>query len=432
VHTLAPGDTLWFDGSGIALYGTLGERCCEPGHAQVFVDGRPTADETGIWQDKSSLGATIPGTVLFAWSGPRSGHHTLLLVPRRAVRRRALSRPKAGNTHAGSTSRGGDMKTRGTTFLLALAVAMTLAGGTAQARAPQLHFSVFANTGHNMADILWTGNQFLYVENTANVIWSAPVAGMPLAQFASMPKLVEETRCVLSPGTHGYAAGDIYCASPDDKIYDISGDGSSVRVLATLPVRYPPASDGALAFDDVGRFGFQLVAATGRSGANQPAGGRVFTISPTGAVGLVGKYPGPGGADEVLIAPKGFGTAGGDALLTVDAGAAAGAVVAMDPRGRVRTLASLSSGPNPLAIVPQPSTSSGGPEAGWYVTDDITQNVFFAPATQFSSYVGDLVVGSEVKGRFWVLRPHGRSYTSIELRSNLGGRDSLEGAVFVP
>ena len=70
-----------FHGSAVALYGTLGEQCCEPGHARVFVDGRETFDGTGIWQNKSSSGRTIPDTVLFAWRWPRSGTHTISLRP---------------------------------------------------------------------------------------------------------------------------------------------------------------------------------------------------------------------------------------------------------------------------------------------------------------------------------------------------------------
>jgi hypothetical protein len=68
---------LTFSGSGIALVGTLGERCCESGHLRVFVDGQQTFDETGIWQDKSSAGISIPGTVLFAWRWPKPGRHTI-------------------------------------------------------------------------------------------------------------------------------------------------------------------------------------------------------------------------------------------------------------------------------------------------------------------------------------------------------------------
>jgi hypothetical protein len=73
--------TLTFHGSGIALLGTLGEQCCEPGHARVLIDGHETFDQTGIWQNKSSVGLSIPGTVLFAWRWPKPGTHTLTFEP---------------------------------------------------------------------------------------------------------------------------------------------------------------------------------------------------------------------------------------------------------------------------------------------------------------------------------------------------------------
>jgi len=70
-----------FTGTGIALIGTLGEQCCEAGHARVFIDGVETTDTTGIWQNKSSSGLTIPNTVLFAWRWPTSGRHTISIYP---------------------------------------------------------------------------------------------------------------------------------------------------------------------------------------------------------------------------------------------------------------------------------------------------------------------------------------------------------------
>ncbi len=73
--------TLTFTGSGIALLGTIGERCCEAGHARVFIDGQETFDHTGIWQDKSSSGRSLTHAVLFAWQWPASGTHTLTFQP---------------------------------------------------------------------------------------------------------------------------------------------------------------------------------------------------------------------------------------------------------------------------------------------------------------------------------------------------------------
>jgi hypothetical protein len=73
--------SLTFTGTGIALIGTLGEQCCDVGHARVLLDGVETSDTTGIWQNESSSGRTIPDTVLFAWRWPTSGRHTLTIYP---------------------------------------------------------------------------------------------------------------------------------------------------------------------------------------------------------------------------------------------------------------------------------------------------------------------------------------------------------------
>jgi hypothetical protein len=73
--------TLRFTGSGVALYGTLGERCCELGRARVLIDGRETFDRTGIWQNKSSAGRALRNTVLFAWRWRTSGPHELRFEP---------------------------------------------------------------------------------------------------------------------------------------------------------------------------------------------------------------------------------------------------------------------------------------------------------------------------------------------------------------
>ena len=316
---------------------------------------------------------------------------------------------------------------------MAMLAAMVGDGGASGSPGPTLKFRVFANTGHKMDAIVWTGRRFLYVENTANTIWSAPSAGVPVHQFASMPKLSEETRCVLSPGTHGFRAGVIFCHSPDNKIYEISGDGGSVTVFATLPVPSSDVSDGALDWDSGGGFGYQLVAATGRSGSGQPPGGAVFTISARGVVRQVGRYSGPG-ADEVLVAPAGFGSAGGQALLTLDGGTNSGALVAMNASGKTRTLSMLPGGLNPIAAIPAnpPKQTKQAPPAGLYVTNDSNPYVYFVAASQLAGYAGDLIVGSETKAQFWVVVPHGKSFRALPLRHNLRGRNySLEGCVFV-
>ena len=319
-------------------------------------------------------------------------------------------------------------------FVLASALVVGCASRGQAPATPTVKFDVITKTTQKLDSLVWTGSQFLYVENTANTVWSAPPAGHPLTQFATMPKLVEETRCILSAGTQGFPPNMIFCHSPDNKIYQISANGSSVTVFATLPAPYPPASDGALAFDTVGRFGYRLVAATGRSGGPQPAGGLVYTIDPHGRVQRVGSYRVPGGADELVIAPAGFGSVAGDALLTVDAGGS-GAVVAFDSVGRSRTIATFPEGPNPIAAIPKSTGETGTtglPISGLYVNDDSTGYTFVAPAASLTRYAGDVIVGAEARRDFWILEPSGNGFAKLPLRDNLpAGTYSLEQAIFV-
>jgi hypothetical protein len=311
--------------------------------------------------------------------------------------------------------------------LAALAAAL-LAVSASSAAAPALQFRVFSKTRIGLTDILWTGKQFLLVENTENDLHVLDTTGKVGRVFADLPKMTEETRCVLSPGTHGFPAGFIYCHTPDNKIYRISADGKKIEVLATLPDT--AVSDGALDVDRVGLFGYGLVAATGRSGANNPLGGTVYVVNSGGKVRRIGSYK-EAGADEVMVAPKGFGSASGQALLTCDGGNS-GAVVAMDARGRTRAIARLDDGPNPIVTVGR-AGNAGRAQSGLYVVDTLSKNVYFLPAAQLAPYAGKVLVASELKAHFWVLEPEGKGFKTTRLPTNLrGGKYNLEGGRFLP
>jgi len=312
--------------------------------------------------------------------------------------------------------------------LAAVAATVPCVAASGDAATSPISMSVHAHTGIRLADVVWTGKRFLYVENTTNVVWAA---GSRLTKFASMPKIVEETRCRLSPGTHGFSPGAVYCHAPDNVIYRIDASGQ-VNVFARLPDTH--VSDGALAFDTFGAFGFRLLAATGRSGAATPDGGAVYAVAASGAVSKIGVYSSStkGGADEMIVAPPGFGTGARQVVLTVDAGPR-GALVMMDPRGRTREIATLPDGPNPIVAVP--ATTGHGKLAaprGLYVTDTNSTNVFFAPAASLARYAGDLIVGSELKASFWAVSPRGGAFQTRRVAMTPPGKNfNLEGATYV-
>jgi hypothetical protein len=313
--------------------------------------------------------------------------------------------------------------------LAAALLAALVAAPATRAPSAVLHFRLFAATGIPLTDVLWTGREFLYVENTTNKVWAAPASGLPARLFASMPQQTEETRCRLSPGRHGWPKSAVFCHAPTNTIYRIDLSGPSVAVFATLPER--TVSDGALAFDTSGGFAFRLLVATGRSGAGQAGGGSVYAISATGSVGRLGAYHGPGGADEALVAPPGFGRAGSALLLAVDAGSR-GRLVAFDPRGRSTTIGTLPDGPNPIGTVARSEPPRGAAQAGLYVTDTASRNLYLAAAADLTRYQGAVVVGSELQGRFWIVRPHGPAFDLVPLPTNLRGKHyNLEGATYL-
>jgi hypothetical protein len=313
--------------------------------------------------------------------------------------------------------------------IAALAVAVT-GVAPAVAATPTVQFSIFARTNLRLTDIVWTGRQFLYVDNTTSRVAAAGPSGMPLMPFAAMPRQVEETRCVVSSGAHGFSAGDLYCHSPDNKIYRISPDGKTVALFASLGQL--PRSDGALAFDTVGAFGYGLIAATGRSGGKTPSGGVVFAVDATGKVRHIGAYQNPGGADEIAVAPAGFGSAGGQVLIAVDAGSS-GSLVAIDASGTARTLLQLPDGPNPIMVLAPGQTPPAGPaKPGVYVTDTLSRAVYFAPAETFAPYQGAVLAGSELRGLFWIIRPNGNGFQALTLPTNLkAAHYNFEAGIYV-
>jgi len=117
------------------------------------------------------------------------------------------------------------------------------------------------------------------------VIEAADVDGGNVRAFAAFDQGGEEMRCVVPPNKLWPDA--VYChTTPDNRVVRMNRDGSHLTQLAKLPAG--SNSDGAIAFDDVGRFGYPLLVATGGSGSD---GGEVFAVRKDGRVQTIGSYP---------------------------------------------------------------------------------------------------------------------------------------------
>jgi len=293
--------------------------------------------------------------------------------------------------------------------------------------APSLRFETLARVGLPLSGLVWTGSRFVYTVEGRPQLYASTPDGKNLRPFARVPRNGGEMRCVASPGDHGWPTHALYCHAADGPIYRIASGGGAVARFATVPS--PQSSDGALAFDTVGRFGYALLAATG--GSDSGPGGDVYAITPEGNTRHVGHYGGPGGAENLAIAPAGFGSAAGQALICVDQHDHHGRLLAMDVHGAVRTLVrGLPWGLNP--VVSLVATAPAGGTSGLYIADWLSRSLLFAPGDQLHAYRGDVFVGAERRGYMYVVRPNGTGYTVLPIRTNLHAHDyNMEGVAFL-
>jgi hypothetical protein len=299
-----------------------------------------------------------------------------------------------------------------------------LSTSAAAAASPHLSVRPLVRTNLPLGDVVATDGHVLYIAEHTGQIEVGGLEGSRPKPFVTLPREGEEVRCVPSPPNAWFAPG-LYCHTAANNIYRVTPSGR-VRLFARLPERR--TSDGALAFDTSGRFESTLLAATGRS--NDHHGGAVYAIDARGVVVKLGSYPGPGGAENAAIAPKGFGTASGELLLTTDTPSREGRLVAFAPNGRARVLAVIrGDGLNSLAVLPR---RWGGRRSGVLVADTFWRTAWLVPAQQLRRYAGDVLVAAELRGWVYIIEP-GNPYRTIRLETNLTrSHYNLEGATVIP
>jgi hypothetical protein len=106
----------------------------------------------------------------------------------------------------------------------------------------------------------------------------------------------------------------------------------------------------------------------------------------------------------------------------------------MDPNGHTRSLASFpGDGPNPIVPIPKKLKTGGAPSPGIYITDDISQDIYYVSAAQLAPYSGDVFVSTEVNGDFWIIQPNGHGFRAFELANTLTHKGhGIEQAIYVP
>jgi len=307
--------------------------------------------------------------------------------------------------------------------LIVLLIAVPSASGAAN----PLHFRLFAQTDLPLGQAFWTGHEWLWNAENDGKIEAADANGGNVRSFAAFDQGGEEMRCAVPP--NGLWPDGIYCHTPDNRIVRLNRDGSNLTQLARLPA--DSNSDGGLAFDDVGRFGYALLVSTGGSSSN---GGQLFAVRKNGRVQPIAAYPGPGGAENLAIAPATFGALAGACLLAIDQDSVSGRVLAINGKGKVTTVAdSLGTGVNPIVVVKPPPKArpAGAPPPGVYLADTASKQIWFAPASDFAAFPrGAVLTCTELTAQCWIVSPAGVvSPAPTDLPQQPW---NLEGSAYVP
>jgi len=309
--------------------------------------------------------------------------------------------------------------------IIVLAAGAVLSTTASAAGSSRVEVRPLVRTDLPLGDVVATNDHILYIaEHTGQIDQGALGGGSP-RPFVTLPREGEEVRCVPTPRATAFPPG-LYCHTPANNIYRVTAAGR-IELFARLPERR--TSDGALAFDTGGRFGYALIAATGRS--NDHHGGGVYAVDPRGVVTKLGSYPGPGGAENATIAPNDFGSAAGDLLMTTDTPSREGRLLAFAPGARVSVLATVyGDGLNSLAVLPR---RWRGERSGVLIADTRTGVAWFLPARELQPYRGDALVAAELRGWIYIIKPANHAYQTIRLETDLtSSKYNFEGATVVP
>jgi hypothetical protein len=276
-----------------------------------------------------------------------------------------------------------------------------------------------------LTGMTWDGKEFISSYGISNVpLISISLDGQRVARFA--PSFVgnNEVYAAVSQGKAGFPSGYLYVNS-DPSIYEISPNGSSVRLFSS-----PPGATriSYVAFDTVGSWGYLLFALDDN--------GLLWSIASDGTAKVLDNFSSFATAQSsqfglkpegIAVAPQSFGAYGGYLLITLEG---AGIVLAVPPNdtSKVTTIAQLP-GEEPERVLQIP------PKSDLYLAEFDTGAMTMVPAANFSNYVGSMLVITEGEaqpsGTFNVLRATGGNVTLTRIGS-VAGSPHFEGASFVP
>jgi len=251
----------------------------------------------------------------------------------------------------------------------------------------------------------YAGDKFVgsvYFGANNNQLYQVGLSGGAVSTFgASMAGAAGEIYVSSSLGLGGFGSRDVFAgAENQSQVFRFSNDGSVQTVFVSGLI----GGVRSIAFDPYGLYGFNMIVAT-----NQ---GRVYSVNSAGIATLlvnVGED-----AEGLSFAPQQFGPVPAGTLVVASEGS--GSLRAIAPNGTVITTITQIPSAEMVSFVPLNLGISGNPLEGFYAAN-YAVDVIKAPASEFSAYLGHMIVTGETTHAVWDVSWNGFAFVSAQLGS---------------
>jgi hypothetical protein len=275
-------------------------------------------------------------------------------------------------------------------------------------------FSTFVSSGDLAAGVgntatigfAYAGDRFVgsvYFGTNNNQLYQTDLSGSPVTTFGA-PIVATggqvfngEIYVTSSLGIGSFGASrDVFAGSQSfGTVERFSHDGSSQSTFVTGLA----GGVRSLAFDPYGLYGFNMIVATNA--------GNIYVVDSTGTATFLAST----GEDTegLSFAPQNFSPAVPFGTLVV-ASEGSGSLRAISPGGTVTFLTSIPSA-EMVSFVPLNLGSSGNPVEGFYAAN-FAADIIKAPASDFTSFLGDIVVTGETTHQVWDVHWNGSAFVN--------------------
>lgn len=266
-----------------------------------------------------------------------------------------------------------------------------------------ISFSPFVNaTGGSPIGFAYAGDKFVGSNYFNNQLYQTNLTGSGITNFgAALPIAsgsIGEVYVSSSLGLGGFGSRDVFAGSESSgTVYKFNNDGTGQSVFAsglTGGVR-------SIAFDPYGLYGSSMIIATNA--------GRIYKIDSTGSVSLLAIT----GEDTegLSFAPQAFGSVPAHTLVVASEGS--GSLRSIAPDGKMTTITTIGSA-EMVSFVPLNLGISGNPLEGFYAAN-YSLNVIKSAASNFTSYLGDMIVTGETSHLVWDVTWDGTNFVSTQI-----------------